>query len=171
VGGSVRHYIEKGRAWVKFTAMKVPRQCPLVLLVKVVWRGGKTFGREECIDERWSRGRSWAGFHCTQLEPCNHILNLGRAAYGEILIFIWGRLVRAKFLCEYWEGCMRGMQCHVEFGVNSACALRTEENHGKPWSGWPIKVFLGPQSKCWVLRIQSVPQREHHTSPLQRSTD
>jgi hypothetical protein len=28
----------------KFAAMKVPRQCPLVLLVKVSWIGGKTFG-------------------------------------------------------------------------------------------------------------------------------
>jgi hypothetical protein len=37
--------------------MKVPRQCPLVLLVKVDWRGGKTFGCEEGIDERWSRER------------------------------------------------------------------------------------------------------------------
>jgi hypothetical protein len=45
-----------GRA--KFTAMKVPRQCPLVLLVKVGWRGGKTFGCEEGRDERWSRERS-----------------------------------------------------------------------------------------------------------------
>jgi hypothetical protein len=45
-----------GRA--KFTAMKEPRQCPLVLLVKVNWRGGKTFGCEEGIDERWSRERS-----------------------------------------------------------------------------------------------------------------
>jgi hypothetical protein len=32
--------------------MKVPRQCPLVLLVMVGWRGGKTFGCEEVIDER-----------------------------------------------------------------------------------------------------------------------
>jgi hypothetical protein len=31
--------------------MKVPRQCPLAL-VKVSWRGGKTFGCEEGIDER-----------------------------------------------------------------------------------------------------------------------
>jgi hypothetical protein len=31
--------------------MKVPRQCPLVLLVKVGWRGGKTFGCEEGRDE------------------------------------------------------------------------------------------------------------------------
>jgi hypothetical protein len=27
-----------------FTATKVPRQCPLVLPVKVGWEGGKTFG-------------------------------------------------------------------------------------------------------------------------------
>jgi hypothetical protein len=45
-----------GRA--KFTAMKVPRQCPLVLLIKVGWRGGKTFDCEERRDERWSRERS-----------------------------------------------------------------------------------------------------------------
>jgi hypothetical protein len=38
--------------------MKVPRQFPLVLLVKVVWREGKTFGCEEGIDERRSRERS-----------------------------------------------------------------------------------------------------------------
>jgi hypothetical protein len=42
----------------KFTALKVPRQCPLVLLVKVGWRGGKIFGCEEDIDGRWSRERS-----------------------------------------------------------------------------------------------------------------
>jgi hypothetical protein len=44
-----------GRA--KFTAIKVPRQCPLVLLVKMSWRGGKTFGYEEGRDEGWSRER------------------------------------------------------------------------------------------------------------------
>jgi hypothetical protein len=38
-----------------------------------------------------------AGFHCVQLKPRNHTLNIGRAAYGGILIFIWGRLLRAKF--------------------------------------------------------------------------
>jgi hypothetical protein len=47
-----------GRARAKFTAMKVPRQCLLVLLIKVGWRGGKTFRCEEGRDERWSRERS-----------------------------------------------------------------------------------------------------------------
>jgi hypothetical protein len=79
-------HLTGGRA--KFTAMKVPGQCPLVL-VKVGWGGGKTFGCEEGRDEMRSRERNWAGFHCTQLEPRIQILNLGRAAYGEILIFIW----------------------------------------------------------------------------------
>jgi hypothetical protein len=37
--------------------MKVPRQCPFVLLVKVVWREGKTFGSEEGRDKRWSKER------------------------------------------------------------------------------------------------------------------
>jgi hypothetical protein len=30
--------------------MKLPRKCPLVLLVKVGWRGGKAFGYEKGID-------------------------------------------------------------------------------------------------------------------------
>jgi hypothetical protein len=42
----------------KFTATKVPRQWPLVLLVNVGWRRGKMFGSEEGRDERWRRERS-----------------------------------------------------------------------------------------------------------------
>jgi hypothetical protein len=38
----------------KFTAMKVPRQCPLVLLLKM-GSSGKTFSCVEGIDEKWSR--------------------------------------------------------------------------------------------------------------------
>jgi hypothetical protein len=38
-----------GKVRAKFTAVKVPRQCPLVLLLKVGWRVGKTFGCEEII--------------------------------------------------------------------------------------------------------------------------
>jgi hypothetical protein len=53
----------------KFTALKVSKQFPLVLLVKVVWRGSKTFGSEEGRDERWSKERSWTQPNCTQLQP------------------------------------------------------------------------------------------------------
>jgi hypothetical protein len=38
--------------------MKVPRQYPFVLLVKVAWRGDKIFSCEEVTDETWSRDRS-----------------------------------------------------------------------------------------------------------------
>jgi hypothetical protein len=44
--------------------MKVPRQCPLVLLVKVVWEGGKEFGSEGGRDEKWSKEKSCAGSLC-----------------------------------------------------------------------------------------------------------
>jgi hypothetical protein len=37
--------------------VKVPKQCPLVLLVKVAWKGGKTFGCEESRNEKWSKER------------------------------------------------------------------------------------------------------------------
>jgi hypothetical protein len=37
--------------------MRVPRQCPLVLLVKAGYRGGKTFGREEARAEKSSKER------------------------------------------------------------------------------------------------------------------
>jgi hypothetical protein len=33
----------------------VPRQCPLVLLLNVGWRDGKTFGCEEGRDKTWRR--------------------------------------------------------------------------------------------------------------------
>jgi hypothetical protein len=62
----------------KFTAMKVPRQCQLVLFVKVGWRRGKTFDCEEGRDESWIKKRNWAGFHCTQLEPRIQTLKRGR---------------------------------------------------------------------------------------------
>jgi hypothetical protein len=66
------------------------RQCPLVLLIKVGRRGRKTFGCEEGRDERWSKEIICAVFHCTQLQHRLQTLNLGKATYGEILIFIWG---------------------------------------------------------------------------------
>jgi hypothetical protein len=38
--------------------MKVPRHCPLVILVKVGWKGGETFGSEEVTEEKCSEYRS-----------------------------------------------------------------------------------------------------------------
>jgi hypothetical protein len=49
--------------------MKVPRQCPLVLLVKVLWRGGKTFGYEEGRDEKWRRDKVERGSTALNYTP------------------------------------------------------------------------------------------------------
>jgi hypothetical protein len=78
--------------------MKVPRQYPHVLLVKVGWTGGKTFGDEEGKDERWSREKRWAGFHCIKLEPRIHTLNRGRAVCSDILIFYMGEASEGEIL-------------------------------------------------------------------------
>lgn len=43
---------------VKFTAVKVLRQCLFVRLLKVGWRGGKTFGSGKGRGEKWSKVRS-----------------------------------------------------------------------------------------------------------------
>jgi hypothetical protein len=58
VGGQCETLHLTGGNTAKFTAMKVPRQCPLVLLVKLGWGGGKTFGSEEGRDKKWSKKRS-----------------------------------------------------------------------------------------------------------------
>jgi hypothetical protein len=59
-------------------------------------RGGKTFRCEEGRDEKWSKERPRAGFHCTQLEPRIQTLNLGRAEYGENLMLKWGELKKGR---------------------------------------------------------------------------
>jgi hypothetical protein len=38
------HLIQEGK---KFTALEVPTQCPLILLVKVSWRKSRALGSEE----------------------------------------------------------------------------------------------------------------------------
>jgi len=40
--------VEGGGLSETFVALRVPRQCPLVLLVKVGWWQGKALGNEEC---------------------------------------------------------------------------------------------------------------------------
>jgi hypothetical protein len=47
---------------------------------------------------------------------------------------------------------MRSMQCNVEFGYQLSIRSGTKENHGKPWSSWPVagpsgcKLTTGQQS-------------------------
>jgi hypothetical protein len=58
--------------------------------------------------------------------------------YSEILIQHWEACIRAKFWCYLWEGCMWSKQCSVEFGHQLSICSGIEENHGKPWSSWPV---------------------------------
>jgi hypothetical protein len=57
-----------------------------------------------------------------------------------------------NFQCYHWEGCVGSMQCNVEFGYQLSICSGTEENHGKPWSSWPVvgpsgcKLTSGQQS-------------------------
>jgi hypothetical protein len=111
---------------------------------------------------------------------CNLDSNMGEATEGRNFDVNIGRAA--------WESC----SATWNLGTNSAFALRAEENHGKPWSSatsqdlpdtcWLLAsspAFKPTSPNCnpclWCcficyLRIQSVPQREHNNSPLQRST-
>jgi hypothetical protein len=46
----------------------------------------------------WSKERSLAGAPCTQFETQVQTLDIGRAAYGGILILTWGRLLKGEIL-------------------------------------------------------------------------
>jgi hypothetical protein len=63
-------------------------------------------------------------------------IDLGRAAFREILEFFmltWGGGgSHLGTLILMLEGCMKGMQCNVEFCYQLSICSWTEENHGKP---------------------------------------
>jgi hypothetical protein len=44
----------------------------------------------------------------------------------------------SKIWTKFWEGCMWVMQCNVEFVYQLRICSGIEENHGKPWSIWPV---------------------------------
>jgi hypothetical protein len=58
--------------------------------------------------------------------------------------------LRRNFLCYHWEGCMRSLQCNMEFGYQLSICSGTKENHGKTWSSWPV---AGP-SGCKMTSSQ-----------------
>jgi hypothetical protein len=60
------------------------------------------------------------------------------------------RTLRRNFLCCHCEGCMWSIQCNVEFGYQLSICSGTKENHGKPWSSWPL---AGP-SGCKLTSSQ-----------------
>jgi hypothetical protein len=62
-------------------------------------------------------------------------------------------------LCYHWEGCMWSMKYNVEFGFQLSICSGTKENHGKPWSSWPV---AGPSGCKLTSSQQSVIK---YTSP------
>jgi hypothetical protein len=58
--------------------------------------------------------------------------------------------VRRKFWSSHREGCMWSIQSNVEFGYQLSICSGTKENHGKPWSSWPV---AGP-SGCKLTSSQ-----------------
>jgi hypothetical protein len=91
--------------------LKVPRHCPLVLLigVRLEFRSNSTF----------------FNFKVTGVGG-------GGAALDRNLVRHLESYIRAKLQCYHWEGCMGSMQCNVEFGYQLSICSGTKENHGKP---------------------------------------
>jgi hypothetical protein len=74
--------------------------------------------------------------------------------------------LRRNCLCYHWEGCMRSMQCNVEFGYQLSICSGTKENHGKPWLSCSV---AGP-SGCKLTSSQqsSIKYASPNTSPYLR---
>jgi hypothetical protein len=86
----------KGEHKFRFAATKVPRQCPLVLLVKV---GLVKVRRLEVEKVRWrvEQGEKLSRVLLRSYTILNVVISLGRAALGEILMLIWGATFGRNF--------------------------------------------------------------------------
>jgi hypothetical protein len=87
--GVVIHTTLKAENRDKFTGTKVPRQCPLVLLVKVGWRRGKTFGSEESTEIIAGEKLIRVLLHSIRIWNSDIRLCGGGAVCGEILMLTW----------------------------------------------------------------------------------
>jgi hypothetical protein len=66
---------------------------------------------------------------------------------------------------HHWEGRMRSMQCNVKPGYQLSICSGTMENHGKPWSSWPV---AGPlRCKPTSSQQSSIKYASPNTSPYQ----
>jgi hypothetical protein len=88
----------RGEHKFRFAATNVPRQCRLVLLVKV---GKVKVRRLEVEKVRWrvEQGEKLSRVLLRSYTILNFIISLGRAALGEILMLIWGDYFWAEFWC------------------------------------------------------------------------
>jgi hypothetical protein len=67
---------------------------------------------------------------------------------GQVPVFQSHVSAVRNFQYYHWEGCMGSMKCNVEFGYQLSICSGTKENHGKPWSSWPV---AGPSECNWLL--------------------
>jgi hypothetical protein len=79
----------RGEHKFRFAAAKVPRQCPLVLLVEV---GEVKVRRLEVEKVRWrvEQGEELSRILLCSYTILNFVISLGRAALCEIWMLIWG---------------------------------------------------------------------------------
>jgi hypothetical protein len=123
-------YILLGNRYTIFTALKVPRQCSLVLLVKAGWREDKAFGSAESRQKKSGAWKQiWGEFRCGRLDPRTQTLAL---AFDELLFFtMGGATLRRNFYVNIgratWEAC----SLKWNLGSNSAFVLGPSKTKGK----------------------------------------
>jgi hypothetical protein len=86
----------RGEHKCRFAANKVPRQCPLVLLVKVGLVKVRRLEVEK-VTWRMEQGEKLNRVLLRSYTILNFVISLGRAAFGEILMLIWGATLGRNF--------------------------------------------------------------------------
>jgi hypothetical protein len=99
------------------------------------------------------------------IEILNFDISLGRAAFGEILMRIWEELLYGG-VSMLILGMLQARHGSATWNLdtNTAFALRPRKAAGNLARG------RSRSSSEYYLIIQTVPQRKHHTLPIQRST-
>jgi hypothetical protein len=114
----------------RFAATKVPRQCPLVLLVTV---GLVKVRRLEVEKVRWrvEQGEKLSRVLLRSYTILNFVISFGRAALGEILMLIWGATFGRNLDVNIGRATWEAYSAMWNLGTNPAFALgpwKTTEN-------------------------------------------
>jgi len=120
----------------KFTTVQVPRQCPLVLLVKISWKESRTLGNED--DKIFGNVVS------------------ASAPKGRILTFTKYGLSAYVRIYLNWEVCVRSMEGKVEFRYHLTFWPRIDEISWKTYETrngeiiFPINVHRFPKKHLFL---------------------
>jgi hypothetical protein len=110
------------------------------------------------------RAVTWVSSADSSQHPSNFMFKQLKSLWhsgGDGTRFEFGRLKRTLHHVRVFFVRVVQINCRSNVGVSCIAYLIRQPDSLTLWSR--------SSSKCY-LRIQSVPQREHHTSPLQRST-